>query len=139
MADFIHISVEGTETLLNLANVVSIQFWEEGEYRSPVAAIVTTGFGAARHPDDPDAAHTIIVGGDEPVSALRAELERAGILSSEASSFHQPYATHEGEREYADYETAELDPDHAVIDPSMPVRGPKFDRGRPQRGYNHPK
>lgn len=135
MADFIHLSVEGTETLLNLATVVSIQFWEEGEYRRPTAAIVTT----ARHAADPDTAHTITVHGDGPIAALRAELARAGILPAEVASFHQPYAAHDDEPYRTAREAAEPAPDRAVVDPSMPARGPKFDRGRPQRGYNHPK
>lgn len=151
MVTFIRIVVEGTETLVNLANVVSIQFWEEGEYRRPYAAIVTTGSAAPGHGRDPAIPHTITVQDEGPIAALRAELRRAGVLPPQFA----PYpADDDGDEDVgtrptevdappADDQAHENEPppairDSVVVDETMPATGRKFDRSRPPRGYNQP-
>lgn len=124
---------------MNLANVVSIQFWEEGEYRRPYAAIVTTGIIVPNHEGDPTIPHTITVQDEGPIAALRAELQRTGTLPPEADPFPMNYSAREDEPRHANPDTAESARDSAIVNASMPASGPKFDRGRPQRGYNNPK
>jgi hypothetical protein len=138
VADFIRISVAGAETLLNLAQVVSIQFWAGDDDHPATATIVTTGHAASRHAEDPATAHTLVVAGAGPIAGLRDALTRAGLMPPEAAPSFPPYDAREDEPYRAAPEAGEPTPDRAVIDASMPAAGPKFDRGRPRRGYNNP-
>lgn len=139
MALFIRIIVEGTETLVNLANVVSIQFWEEGEYRRPYAAIVTTGSAASKHGNDPAIPHTITVQDDGPIAALRAELRRTGALPPQFEAYPTADDRPEEAETLREDTSSHVSHDSAMVDATMPATGRKFDRSRPARGYNQPK
>ncbi len=113
MGDFIRVLVDGTETLINLDNVVSIQFWGEGEFRRPHAALVTTAVTSLDHAGGQLTPQTLTVQDAGPVAALRAELRRVGALGDERERGNT-----------------------AGGDATMPVADAKFDRSRPHQGYN---